>query len=555
MSVFAYEPLLQMAFADDPAFPANVEEAEKKAKPDSGVVTIDEWHTYYARFYTDEVPPVIANSHYVVKKIHPGLLELNFRNYVGLSRIGTLNLEVLNKKISNELYRSMLDELTKHYVNLVFSFGTPVGQHYDKSTIGRDSLFVEYLFLKKYLLDQTPDIEAVGNILVYDPHRRFIEELQSCTIEQCQNVGEKVLHSLLSNSMVPLASSHPLLQSSLGRALYSATGKNVFPTGGIREVKTLTVDTNENRFVKFFLKELLSRIEELEGTLCLRGGSYLNPDIGQNLFILQNKIARVLDHGMWQEVGSMRLVPVSSQVLQRKEGYRQLFHLFSLLQLAASCDFLKTDFQNLIEIKDLPTLYEYWCFFQVKTVMDSLATPCKVSRFINESPLGDELPPGLCLEYDNGARLLFNKTYSGSPGFFDLTGTPAPHVPKGDSYSLNYRPDIVIEQGVKKLIFDAKYKGKRSGFYGEEEDGTVQVWKDEDLDKMHCYHDAINGVAGSFILYPGTRSRIFSSFGTALRCDGIGALAFRPEDDGKVMPSSRERVSSLVSDFLQSCTT
>ena len=548
--MFIFEPSLQMAFSDIPDFPPEWQDAEARSDHDGNVVKIDEWQTYYAQFYTHEIPSVIENSRYVVKRIHRGLLELNFRNFVGLSRIGALNLEVRNIKIGEDLYQSMLDELASSYASLVFGFGTPVGQHYDKLAVGRDSLFVEYLFLKKYLLDSSPDIEAVGNLLTYGAHRRFINEFQACRIADCENVDGKILHELLCGSMATVTEGHPLLKSSLGRALVSATGTNIFPVDGMREVKHLTLDTNENRFIKFFLKELLSKLEELDGALAQKESSYFNPDIGQNLSILRGKIARVLDHGMWREVGYMRYVPVSSQVLQRKEGYRQLFSLFSLLQLSTCCDFLKTDFQNLIETKDLPTLYEYWCFFQVKNVMDTLATLKKVCRFINETPVDHKLTPGLCLEYDNGVRLLFNKIYFGSSGHVSLTDLSGFKKPAGDSYSHNYCPDIVIEQGVRRLIFDAKYKGKRSGFYGEENEGSIQVWKDEDLDKMHCYHDAIKGVEGSYILYPGTQSRIFPSFSSVNLYSGIGALALRPAEISKGMSTSLNELKSVVSEFL-----
>lgn len=551
MGVFVYEPLLQMAFSDDPAFPAEQQEAAIRSDH-IRVAKIDEWQTYYARFYKNEIPPVIENSRYVVKKIHNGLLEINFRNFVGLSRIGDLLLEIRNRKISDELYQSMLNEIAGHYASLVFSFGTPVGQHYDKSSVGRDSTFVEYLFLKKFLLDQNPDIEALGNILAYDPHRRLINELQSCTIEQCQYVGERVLHHLLCAPMAKIRSNHPLLLSSLGRALSGSTGRNIFPVSGMYEVKSFSLDTNENRFVKFFLEELFNKIEALEGALCLGGNSYFNPDIGQNLYSLRRKIARVLDHDMWREVGNMHFVPTNSQVLQRKEGYRQLFSLFSLLQLATNCDFLNTDFQNLIEIKDLPTLYEYWCFFQVKAIMDSLAKGTGTKKIINKNPVNHQLTSGLCLEYNNGAKLLFNKTLYGSSGYVDLTDASTSYLPTGDSYSHNYRPDIMIELGDRSLILDAKYKGKSSAFYGEENDGTIQTCKDEDLDKMHCYHDAINGVEGCYILYPGIESKVFPCFNSISSYDGVGALALRPGEDGKSMPKSLDRLTCVVSEFLRS---
>ncbi len=537
-----------MAFSEYPSFP---DEKEAATRTTSKPLEIDEWQTYYARFYNNTIPAVIKNAGYVVKIIHSGLLELNFRNFVGLSTIGNLHLIIRNKKISRELYQSMLDELAGHYASLVFTFGTPVGQHYTKTGIGKDSLFVEYLFLCKYLLHQPPDLDAVGNILGYEPHRKFDSEMQSCSVEECRTAGDRVMFNLVTCPMVRLSSEHSLSGTHFGGLLRARTGQSLYPACAVREIKYQTVDTHENRFIKFFMESLLAKVENIQQALSGESGSYFNPDINQNIDKLRNSIRRFLSHNMWREVGMMEFIPVNSQVLQRKDGYRQLFSLYSLLQLATHCDFLETDFQNLVEIKDVPTLYEYWCFFQIKIVMDSLSSIQKISKLLNESPLDNELSAGLCIEYQCGVKLFFNKSYNGSVG---LTIATEPNTYKqGMSYSHNLRPDIVIEQKTRKLIFDAKYKGKggRSGFYCEDDEGTIHKWKDEDIDKMHCYHDAIHGVAGSFILFPGTQDVIYPGHESNSFFEGVGALALRPGPNGKKHVDEGSNIRKIISAFLE----
>ncbi len=549
MTVFGYEPTFQMAFSDDPSFP---DQEEAAARVTNAILEIEEWQTYYVKFYAEHNRTFIkeVTKYFFVKEIQPGLLELNFQNFVGLSRIGELRLTVRNKKISQQLYQAMLDELAQQYASLVFSFGTPVGQHFNKKTIGKDPEFIEYLFLCKYLLQQTPDIDGLGNILSYDPHRKLESELQHCSIEDCQNATIKAMGSLISGPMTSLSKDHPLSKTNLGRLLNKRTGKNIYPVSGVKETKYLTIDTHENRFIKFFMESLLAKVETLQEALNWKGGSYFNPDINDNLVLLRNKVSLFLSHNMWREVGIMKFIPVSSQVLQRKDGYRQLFSLYSLLQLATHCDFLETDFQNLIEIKDVPTLYEYWCFFQIKTVMDSLSSIRRVSKIIDESSLKDQLSAGLCIEYESGAKLQFNKTYSGSTGLKSVF-EDGPCRPAGISYSHNLRPDIVIEKKTQKLIFDAKYKGKRSGFYCEGDDGTIQKWKDEDIDKMHCYHDAIRGVVGSFILYPGAQDVIYPGHENNSFFEGVGALKLRPGAEGVKCLAEGSNIRKIISSFLE----
>lgn len=550
MAVLGYEPSLRMALADDPSFP-DEEEAKTAARRPGEPVAIDEWQSYFLRFYNDSIPELLDGQSFVVRKFPPGLLELNFRNWVGLSRIGNLRLAVRNTKITSAVYQGMLNEMAEKYASLVFAFGTPVGQHYNKKGIGRDSAFVEYLFLCKYLLHDTPNLDAISDILVHDPHRKFKRELQPCTIAECQGASIDIVHALIASPMARLRDEQPLRRTSLGRTLKARTRQNLYPQLSVREIKYLTVDTHENRFIKFFLHSLQEKVEGLHQALANRGKSYFNPDIEENLGELRKKIGQFLSHNMWREVGEMRYIPVSSQVLQRREGYRQLYALYSLLQLATHCDFLETDFKNLVEIKDLPTLYEYWCFFQVKEAMDSLSTMQKISRIIREDPLTHELIEGLCIDYQCGAQLLFNATF-GKSGGLSTVDTGKPYLPAGASYSHDLRPDIVVMNHGLKLIFDAKYKGQRGGFYGEEEDGTIRSCKPEDLDKMHTYRDAIKGVTGSFILYPGTQDIIYPCHCAGSAVEGVGALALRPNICSATDENGRDRIKKIISIFFQS---
>lgn len=551
MAVLGYEPALRMALVDDPSFP-DEDEAKTAVRPLGEPVAIDEWQSYFVRFYSDSIPAFLEKALFVVpRKLPPGLLELNFRNWVGLSRIGDLRLAVRNTKITSTLYQGMLNEMAEKFASLVFAFGSPVGQHYNKKGIGRDSAFVEYLFLCKHLLHDTPNLDAISDILVHDPHRKFERELQPCAIAECQGADIDIVHALIASPMARLRDEHPLQRTSLAQTIKASTGKNLYPGRAAREIKYLTVDTHENRFVKFFLRSLQEKVEGLHRALAVGKESYFNPDIEENLGELRRKIGQFLSHNMWREVGAMRFIPVSSQILQRREGYRQLFTLYSLLQLATHCDFLETDFKNLVEIKDLPTLYEYWCFFQVKAVVDDISPVRKVSRFINEDPLTHELTPGLCIDYKCGVQLYFNKTYPGSTGL-DRVEAPVTYTLGGPSYSHNLRPDIVLVHKNRKLIFDAKYKGRKGGFYCEDDGGTIQRWKDDDIDKMHTYREAIKGVVGSYILYPGTNDILYPCHEGNSALEGVGALSLRPGTDNGTSLAGRDNITRIISLFLQS---
>ncbi|MEA1896406.1 MAG: DUF2357 domain-containing protein [Bacteroidota bacterium] len=548
MPVINYEPSLRMALSGDPFFP------DEKIAADfsdlSQPTELEEWQSYYVRFYGDTIPPLFSSNSFCRKAFQGNIFEVNFRNFVGLLKIGRLQLKIHNKKISNELYEVMLSELAEQYASLVFSFGTPVGQHYSKSAPGEDPAFIEYLFLKKYLLGQSPDLDAINALFLHNPHCIFKTETIRCAIQDCHTADAAIIHSIMRSPTVSLRQGHPLLQTRLGSIFNARVGSRLFPSETARVVKYETVDTNENRFIKHFMQELLRKIESLQRELVPGNGSSLNPDIQDDLNTLRQKIFHFLSLGMWQEVGPLKFIPANSQVLQKRDGYRQLFSLYSLLQLATSCDFLQTDFDHLVETKDVPTLYEYWCFFQIKNILDTISSASSIDQIINKNPLEYTLTTALKIIYKNGINLFFNKTFSGSSGVRNNDEYNDKSFSLGESFSHNLQPDIVIEINNRIIIFDAKYKGKRGGFYCEEDDGTISAWKEEDIDKMHTYRDAIKNVKGSYILFPGQKSALFPAHNSRNYFEGVSALSLRPGQEKKNNGADIARIRDVIQDFL-----
>ncbi len=118
-----------------------------------------------------------------------------------------------------------------------------------------------------------------------------------------------------------------------------------------------------------------------------------------------------------------------------------------------------------------------------------------------------------------------------------------------ESYSHSLRPDIVIvKDGKEKLILDAKYKGK--GFYGVETEGVIDSYKEEDLDKMHAYRDAIENVYGAFVLYPGNKTVIYPWHEADSVFKGIGALSLKPVPGAIPYPEHVVQLEKVIDNFI-----
>ena len=550
MAILLYSSELRMAIADGPMLPSD-ESSLLSMDHDGTPVTLLEWQTYFVKFYGDDVPSFFPEQgHYYNLQNFPGqFFEIGFRNAVGRTRIGPIPVHVVSRKITVAVYEAMLDYIAGKYANLIFSFSTPLGQSYGKDRPGQDIAYVEYLFLKKYLLDGSPNMDGIAALILANPHRKLYREYRHNTIDQVTDMPPAMMANMFSSPdrFAVLRSDHPLFSTACGRAIFSRTGRPLFPAEAIEEHKHHTVDTNENRFIKHFLQSVQRRLEGLAKAMKGKCSGYLNPDIEISLEKMGKGLALFLSDPFWSDVGTMRFIPASSQVLQRREGYRQLFRLYSLLQLATHCHFNDDDFQNLLETKDTPTLFEYWSFFVIKDILDKRNKILSCRTVITTDPIEQKIIMGICIEYEGGISLWFNRTSPGSPAYFPSEYPE--NIAPNESYSHELRPDIVILRGDDMLIFDAKFKGQRGSFYGEGEDGTISTCKFEDIDKMHTYREAIRNVYGAYIIYPGEEAKVYPAHNSGGLYQGVGALPLKPDDLALPLRRHLEDIERIICEF------
>jgi len=555
MTLLHYSAEYRMGVADDPMFPSE-EEAKDLECADAVPLTLQDWQTYFVKFYGDTVPSFFPrHGKYYNQRRFPGnLFEICFRNAVGRSRIGPVNVHVESSKISESLYEAILDYIAEKYANLIFSFSTPMGQLYRKDKAGQDIAYIEYLFLKKYLLDSSPTLDGITALILANPHHKLFREFRYNSIDAITSVPPATLVNMFSSPdrFAVLQHVHPLSSTACGKAIFERTGRALYPAEVIEERKHHTVDTNENRFIKHFLQSVQHRLIGLEKALRGAAGGYLNPDIEVHLLEIKRKIGLFLSDPLWNDVGVMHFIPTSSQVLQRREGYRQLFRLYSLLHLATRCDFDEDDFKNLIETKDTPTLFEYWSFFVIKDILDHAKNVLSRQTITQDDPLEQRVATGICIQYEDGISLWFNRTCGGSSGFVP-SEIPKAKLHINESYSHILRPDIVISKSENHLIFDAKFKvkGKSGGFYGEDESGTIKGWKEEDIDKMHTYREAIRNVSGAYILYPGEKAIAYPAHDAVRLYEGVGALPLKPEPGARPVQRHIEDLRRIILDFTE----
>jgi predicted component of viral defense system (DUF524 family) len=439
---------------------------------------LQEWASY--RLVTDpdiaENIEVSINRQPVQKDLDGPFWPFEFSNQIGKSTIQVsldgqpltpLVVEVLSNKFPTP--RAHLDDLVARSARLPFTFEADTGHAVEEAPQPPSSLFV-YHFLRQ---QQESLSEALETIL-HDPHRLLHEEEAIVPLAQVDTVDSEVIDWILGHSQewvraprVPVA-----------RHLHEYAPVRVWQ----RRAEE-TFDTAPNRFVRHFVSGLAQWLAHPE----------LAP-FSDQLIPARGIVERAQSAPLFDRVGEMRRFPTESQVLIKRDGYRELLQLWRLLQLARRPFF--GPLQEAIDSRDIATLYEFWCFFALAEQLQAELGP---------ATLGLRVTDLHGLEYRATAhfgrsswRLVYNQPFKKRQ---DRTG----------SYSVGLRPDYALLEGRKAvLVFDAKFRFDARDLEVPEDTyeddvargDSLRVVKRTDLYKMHTYRDAL-GARAAIALYPG----------------------------------------------------
>ena len=468
---------------------------------------------------------------------------LNFRSYVGKSFLDVrknntssikVPIEVRSKKMDYfSQYSSMIADLSQHALSLIFEVNSPLYQEFEldyrkKETYYEDFMFLEYLF-------RQDNLPSIFEYLSKNLHSQLKSHIETVPLSLASNVNQNTLKNIVSKP-------NNLFKSDTD---YDIVNKlNGFIPHEIGQIKHEDIiDIPENRFFKYFLELIGNLVEKL---LENSKEGYIN----DNLLYFRDEIEYYLSNKFFNHISAMDYVPFNSQILQKKEGYREIFHYFLMLEFSfrLSWDEINNQFKGFE--KKLSELYEYWCYFKLLKVLNDLSV--KKINFedvfrINKDNWSISIKKGV--QSAKNFRLNLYGQDINVELFYNLRFSDKSHY---RSYSLAFKPDytllVNIGEHTHYIHFDAKYRSELEiiDFYSKIEDKiTVDidkeieerdnleekeyVFKDGDIYKMHTYKDSILKTEGSYVLYPGNVSKRF--YESDLIIPSVGAFSLTPGND------------------------
>ncbi len=295
------------------------------------------------------------------------------------------------------------------------------------------------------------------------------------------------------------------------------------------------MDTIANRFVRF----VLERWRAIAAAVVLQadalGGAAKRRGVEQAREVV-TLLDEFLTAPLFRQVARLSVFPGDNQVLRRREGYRQLYAAWALVEGTVGLA-LDLDDPLLVSRKSIATLYEYWTFVKLAS---AVATACGDREITAELFRPSSTGMSLVLKAGAATRLKFKADVAGEKVLVDLFFNKEF---RKTSWTRPMRPDaslLVHTPGGEEvwLHFDAKYRVDWStpfvtGDVDEEEESerSSGTSKRTDLLKMHAYRDAIRDSAGSYVLFPGSTPAEFT-FGKDEFLPGLGAFPLRPHASG-----------------------
>lgn len=516
--------------------------------------------------YDENISIKIENENELAP-LRSGKNQISFKvvNYLGKSafhfeskgKCYSFPFEIIPLKISYEDdYVKLTDDIAELCSQLLLDFSSPANLNFHHNFDEQKKSSLEmFLFIRKFCSSE--NIDYIMQCIKANPDRILVHE-----------------NEFKPYGTAPVSKNFYTNPFSNSKNWYKQENGSFLPEQITTCRKYDSYNTPANQFVKFafiyFIQVCQNLIDTLEGNY-----TYKNEAV-----YLKQSLENILLDSFFYDVQDLASLPINNQVLQKREGYSQIFNAFNMLDLAMQLDWEGEKKVYEGQARNVALLYEYWLVFKLIEILKNLGAEfdldlekdtdvnhmlsIKNGLLVSIKEGETSLISALLKDRNMKIKFYYNKTFSKKD--FDGTNYQGSYSrPFRPDYTLSIFPSIynekqAIEAGEVSFIhFDAKYRvsditalfGKENqnneDFEDEKKNETMNTYNRGDLLKMHTYNDAIRKTIGSYVLYPGTsqEGKKFNIYDELL--PGVGAFAIRPGDKER---TGEKQIEKFISDVI-----
>ena len=346
-------------------------------------VTLSDFATEQPENYSINI-----KSEFEATEISKGIYSFKVINYLGKADfeilsdgniIHSVKLEIVPKKIDYEDdYVKLTEDIAEKCSTLLLDYSSPTNLSFKDNNETARTPLEKFIFIRTFC--NNDNIESLFYSIKSNPDSLLFSE------DELKPFGTaSVSRKFFSN---PFANS---------RNWTETENHSYLPELITTTRKYDSLDTPANRFLKFAFNSFIEVCDEVLEFLGDKNLTYKN----EAEYIKEN-LELYLTESLFDDVQDLTSMPVNNQVLQKCEGYSQIFNAFNMLDLAKQLDWEGIDDVYEGQAKNIALLYEYWLALQLVEILKNKIGAKTVSSNDSNDMIQKTLDEGLLVSLKQG---------------------------------------------------------------------------------------------------------------------------------------------------------